>query len=300
MLTIVIPYYKIVFFEKTLLSLANQTNKNFKVVIGNDNSSENPIELINQYSKVFKIKYKKFETNLGGTNLIKQWQRCLESVDKNSWISILGDDDVLDSNVVEQFYKNKNLAEDNNTKVIRFATQKINQFGEITSSVFKHPEFEKSTDFLIRKYKHQTRSSLSEYVFKNDITANLNKVSFPLAWNSDVALVLEHSNFENVLSINDAIVSIRISDKSISGSYLFILQKNSANNQFASYIFTNLNKFTKKQQAFLIAKFENNYLNNKKNVFLGLNIAFYHLYHFEFIMLSNFLKRFTMSFFKKP
>lgn len=41
MLAIVIPYYKITFFEDTLESLAHQTDKRFKVYIGDDASPKN-------------------------------------------------------------------------------------------------------------------------------------------------------------------------------------------------------------------------------------------------------------------
>lgn len=40
MLAIVIPYYKLTFFEETLQSLANQSDKRFKVYIGDDASPE--------------------------------------------------------------------------------------------------------------------------------------------------------------------------------------------------------------------------------------------------------------------
>lgn len=42
MLAIVIPYYKINYFEETLKSLSNQTDKKFKVYIGNDASENDP------------------------------------------------------------------------------------------------------------------------------------------------------------------------------------------------------------------------------------------------------------------
>ena len=61
MLAIVIPYYKLSFFEETLKSLADQTDKRFKVYIGNDASSENPINIFNKYKPRINLKYKKFE-----------------------------------------------------------------------------------------------------------------------------------------------------------------------------------------------------------------------------------------------
>jgi hypothetical protein len=40
MLAIIIPYYKLCFFEENLQSLAAQTDKRFKVYIGDDASPE--------------------------------------------------------------------------------------------------------------------------------------------------------------------------------------------------------------------------------------------------------------------
>jgi len=40
MLAIVIPYYKRTFFEETLQSLANQTDKRFQVYVGDDTNNQ--------------------------------------------------------------------------------------------------------------------------------------------------------------------------------------------------------------------------------------------------------------------
>ena len=104
MLTIVIPYYKISFFETTLKSLSSQTNKNFKVVIGDDASPNNPLQLLEKYKDDFDFIYKRFDSNLGSMSLVNQWNRCLEINTLSQWTMILGDDDVLDPNVVQAFY----------------------------------------------------------------------------------------------------------------------------------------------------------------------------------------------------
>ena len=53
MLAIVIPYFKLTFFEATLQSLANQTDKRFKVYIGDDASPESPIFLLENEEELF-------------------------------------------------------------------------------------------------------------------------------------------------------------------------------------------------------------------------------------------------------
>ena len=95
MLAIVIPYYKHTFFEATLQSLANQTDKRFKVYIGDDASPENPSSLLEQYKESINFKYKRFNNNIGGISLVKQWERCMTMVQEEEWIIILCDDDIL-------------------------------------------------------------------------------------------------------------------------------------------------------------------------------------------------------------
>ena len=63
MIAIVVPYFKITFFEETLFSLANQSNKNFKVYIGNDASPDDPAELIDKYSSKINLKYQIYKEN---------------------------------------------------------------------------------------------------------------------------------------------------------------------------------------------------------------------------------------------
>ena len=77
MLAIVIPYYKLIFFEETLKSLSEQTNKRFRVFIGNDASPEDPSLLLEEYKDKIDFVYQIFEENLGGISLVKHWERLL-------------------------------------------------------------------------------------------------------------------------------------------------------------------------------------------------------------------------------
>ena len=90
MLAIVIPYYKLTFFEASLQSLDNQTDKRFKVYIGDDTSSENPVNLLEKYKGKFDFVYHRFEENLGGVSLVKQWERCIALSGDEEWVIILG------------------------------------------------------------------------------------------------------------------------------------------------------------------------------------------------------------------
>lgn len=216
MVAIVIPYYKLKYFEKTLQSLANQTNKNFKVYIGNDNSPENPDLLLDFYRDKIIYKYFKFNNNLGGISLTNHWKRCLEKVQDEKWIMILGDDDVLASNCIEEFYKVCEIYK-NKTNVFRFSSQVITDCGLTVSKIYIHPRFENSGDSFYKRIKGNSRSSLSEYIFSKNSYLKHQFVDYPLAWHSDDMAWLDFSDKKKIFSINEAIVFIRISNENITG-----------------------------------------------------------------------------------
>jgi len=296
MLAIIIPYYKLTFFENTLESLLNQTDKKFKVYIGDDASPDSPINILKKFEGQFDYVYHRFDENLGSSSLTKHWERCVALANGEEWVMILGDDDVLGKNVVEAFYLN--LREAKTVDVIRFASCKIDENGDVTSSVYYHPKTESSVDFLFKKKK---RNSLSEYVFKRSQIIEIGFKNFPLAWCSDILAVLEFSNFNLVHSINEAIIYIRISALSISGNQDNVRLKNLASEEFSSFIiFKKFQFFNKIQRLSIIKGYEVAIQRNRK-LKIGDSFTLFKLYikNFSLVHTSKFLRRFIISFFKR-
>ena len=235
--------------------------------ISDDASPNNPKILLDEYKKILKFTYKRFEYNLGANSLEKHWQRSLELIDNEDWVSILGDDDVLSSNYVEKFYQY--LGEINNRKidVIRFSSVVIDDADKIMSQIYTNPIYEKSTDFLERRRKGGTRSSLSEYVFRREKILNHKFINLPLAWHSDDLLVLECSSYGMVFSINDSFVLIRKGDFSISGSSNNLDLKTNASFKYYSYLLNKrVARFTEIQQNIFYTKLEGIILFNKRRL----------------------------------
>ena len=296
MIAIVIPYYKFTFLEEAVASLVNQTNKNFKLYIGNDASPQCPEALLEIYKGRLNFTYKKFETNLGGVSLVNQWNRSIEMIEDEEWIMILGDDDVLDNNVVEEFYSTINEVNFLKINVIRFASIKINSNSEVSSDPYLHPKLENSTDFFFRN----TRSSLSEYIFRKECVDSIGFKDFPLAWYSDVLGVLEFSVFEQVYSINTAMVNVRISEHSISGKKDNQLAKSKSKSLFYGYLIgLKLHFFNKDQKIKLLQQFGNSYLNDKKNIPLFLEVSKSFISNMFFKEYFKFLFKMTQVLFKK-
>lgn len=299
MLAIIIPYYKITFFEETLESLANQTDKRFKVYIGNDNSPENPLHLLEKYNNKFEFEYIKFSTNIGGKSLVKQWERCIDLVEDEQWLMILGDDDVLDKDVVKKWHLNFELFL-GKSNLIRFSTQIIDYKGKVNSKCFRHPKFENSEESFFKRFKGLTRSSLSEYIFLKEIYMKYKFKNYPLAWHSDDYAWLDFAEKKPIYTINDSSVFIRVSQESISGNINNIDLKGDADILFLKdVILEKIQRFKKKQIIDLLYGYEVSIKNNRSLFFKEwIRLLSLYLKFFRIKPIIKFFRRFFISFFK--
>lgn len=257
MVAIVIPYFKITFFEETLHSLSFQTDKRFTVYIGDDASPENPSLLLEKYRGSFDFRYHRFEKNLGGISLVQQWDRCIALTAGEEWLMILGDDDSLSPDCIADFYIHLPKIIANDCSVVRYATTLNDVVQQTISPLYTHPAVEKATDFFYRRYKNQTRSSLSEYVFKREAYIKYNFHNYDLAWYADDRAWLEFSNFGAICTINTSYLSIGLSAENISrAGYKTKIKERVKILFFKDYILNNLFKFTRNQRLDLLLHYE--------------------------------------------
>ena len=218
-LAIVIPYFKNDFFEETLLSLQQQTDKRFTVYIGDDASENHINNLINEFKKDITIKYHRFAENLGSKSLTKQWDRCIKLIGNETWVCILGDDDCLSEKFVECFYESISLLETEESNVLRFSSYRINGEGDIISNLQNNEILQSSVESFAHKFYGTKNSSLSEHIFSINVYKKYGFRDYPLAWCSDDMAWLEFSEGKNIVSCNEAYVKIRVYSRSISGSF---------------------------------------------------------------------------------
>lgn len=216
-LAIVIPYFKSKYFRQTLRSLSMQTNLNFKVYIGNDASPECPESIINEFQNILTVNYKRFENNIGSFSLTEQWGRCLAMVKDEEWFLILGDDDQLTENTVEEFYRIISDATSARHHVLRMQRQIIDERGQVLQATTSYPDHESGTDFLYKRSLNLVGSSLGEYIFRVDDYKKFGIRKYPKAFYSDNMMVLEYSRFGKLKNLDNAYALIRISPDSLSG-----------------------------------------------------------------------------------
>jgi glycosyltransferase involved in cell wall biosynthesis len=299
MIAIVIPYYKLTFFEATLESLAHQTDKRFKVYIGDDASPENPDAILDKYKRKFDFVYHRFEENLGGVSLVKQWERCISQANDEEWIMILGDDDYLEETLVEtwyahfdSFYKKTNL--------IRFATKTVNEKIGVITKVFHHPQWEHKTDSYYRRFKGFTRSSLSEHIFAKEPFLKYGFRDYPLAWHSDDRAWIDFSEDKPIYTINESVMFIRVSNISITGKSDNDDLKNRATVQFLKDLIKKQSGlFSKNQCLELLLEYEIAIKRYRRLMMFEWLLLFkFYLINFRLISFLKLIRRFLRSFFK--
>ncbi|RBN50312.1 glycosyltransferase family A protein [Flavobacterium psychrolimnae] len=297
MLAIVIPYYKLSFFEAALKSLSLQTDKQFKVYIGDDASQENPTDLLEKFRDKFEFVYHRFDSNIGQKCLVKQWGRCIALTEDEEWIMILGDDDELSENCIEDFYSNLPEIKHYDCNVVRYATIINDVVHKKLSITYTHPSLEKSTDFFYRRFTNQTRSSLSEYIFKKSAWKKHGFYNYNLAWHADDRAWLEFSEFKYIYSINSSHVIFRLSKENISRGGYKIKEKQKVTLQFYKFfIVRHLYRFSRYQRKDFLLYYEQLiYKNNKRTLFFWILLFLLFLANFYIVQSIKFTRRFLIN-----
>lgn len=231
-LAIIIPAYKSKFLRITLDSIASQTDKRFCVYIGDDNSPNNIEDIVQMYYGKFNFIYYRFDNNLGGTNLVAHWERCINLTQGEKWIWLFSDDDCMDSTCVENFYREIEYHKE--SELMRFNVDIVDKDSHIMyESVF--PPFVPSNYLFKKKLKGEVQSFAVEYIFTRDVHERMEGFqNFDLAWGSDTATWIKFGE-NGIRTIPDSRVQWRKSEYNITGkseTIYGLLRKFRASNDF--------------------------------------------------------------------
>ena len=196
-----------------LSSLANQTLRNFEIIIADDCSSDNSLAVVENFSTTFgeRLKVMKLSANSGCPGIPRNF--ALEAA-RGKYIAFMDSDDLLSETALEDFL---NVAEKFNADVVH--SEKVLAFvaddGEIESKILStQPSFvteptletfdiaERVNNFVAKKFMWQACGKLFRRKFLTD-----NKITFPaLKTFEDMIFVLKcivaAKNYVRVPAVN--------------------------------------------------------------------------------------------------
>lgn len=217
-LAIIIPAFKAKFFEDTLKSLANQTDLNFNIYIGNDCGEKEIETIVDRYKDKLNIDYKYFNTNLGSKNLTEHWKRCFEMIKNENYFILFSDDDILEKNAIEEI--NKSILSNPTIDVMHLNLKIINGVNEIIEEkqIGYYKKIISSEQFFKDLNNNKIMARMQDFIIKkSSFMKNGGFVSFPLAMYSDNATIIKNALSSGILQLESTIYWRR-SDVNISSN----------------------------------------------------------------------------------
>jgi glycosyltransferase involved in cell wall biosynthesis len=218
-LAIVIPAYKAIYLQACLESIAQQTDKRFRLYIGDDASPEALDAIILPFKQSIHLIYHRFDQNMGGNDLVGHWERCVKLTQGEPWLWLFSDDDLMDPTCVETFLNELAANHNSSKELYRFDLQVINSSGAPLWSRKPFPVRLSAVDFVDGRIQHRLHSSVVEYIFsRSKFEAVGGFQSFDLAWFSDDATWIKMMGEQGVYTLPEALVYWRFSEQNISST----------------------------------------------------------------------------------
>lgn len=231
LLSILVPAWKHEYLHEALTSIASQTDQRFSAIIFDD---AGPPEIRRIATQFPQFKYIRFDTNLGGKDLVAHWNRCLENV-HTEWAWVFSDDDVMSSNCVSEFYKGISIAP--HAAIFQFTVKQVdNNLQQIKGN--RPLKRESAEDFIRARLRSAKISCVPNYVFNWNVLREKagGFVNFPLAWNSDDATWVLLAKENGFFGLKEGEVLWRQSPSNISSSHSNSLMKFDADIQYLEWL----------------------------------------------------------------
>ena len=211
----VLPAYKASFLRQAIDSILAQTYTDFELIVVDDDSPDELFSVVGLY-KDARIRYYRNDRNIGGKDLVAQWNHSL-SFAQGDYVILASDDDVYDTEFL--FWMSALIDRFPALEVYRSSLSVIDRQGSsINDEHFEKDEILTQSAFFEIYAKGRISSGIPQFVFKREALDRIGGfVNLPLAWFSDDATVLLLSA-EGIAVSSKARLYFRYWGGSISGS----------------------------------------------------------------------------------
>ena len=210
----VLPAYKGRYLAESIKSILAQTVTDFELVIVNDCSPDDIAGIVADNSDA-RIRYFENERNIGGTDLVAQWNRCL-SYASGEYVILATDDDVYEPNFLEAFVPL--IEKYPEVGVFRARIMNVDDSGSIKYLDKCYKEYLRQEEFCFHLLQG-IQGGIPQNIFNRKmLVSNGGFVSFPLAWGSDDATILMMSK-KGIVHSQDYLVKFRWSNINISSDH---------------------------------------------------------------------------------
>lgn len=213
--SICIPAYKSQHLQACIQSILDQTVEDFELILLNDRSPQPVEEVVKGFSDP-RIRYFCNEKNVGAYHLVQNWNKCMD-LSQGEYLVIMGDDDLLEPNYLEEFLRLIERYPDLN--VYHCRSQIIDEEGNTHLLTPSCPSFETVYDSIWHRLNQLRSNYISDYIYRRE--ALIKQGGFydlPLAWGSDDITAFIASAERGIAHSNEPVFKYRSHGMSISST----------------------------------------------------------------------------------
>ena len=211
----VLPAYKATYLRESINSILNQSYTDFELIIVNDASPEDLYSIVNDYHDD-RIQYYVNEKNIGGHDLVAQWNHCITYA-TGDYLILASDDDVYHPQYLEKMDALVDKYPEVN--VFRPRVQYINSQGNILKQDIELDEYMSLIAFSHLWIHRQLLKGIPFYIFNRQALLDQGGfVNLPSAWYSDDATVMQLGR-EGIVSHSEVLFSFRNSGINITSTW---------------------------------------------------------------------------------
>lgn len=180
----VLPAFKKRYLDKAITSIVSQTFNDWELIIVDDFSPEDLQTIVKQF-KDDRISYHRNTKNIGGTDLVAQWNHCLEYA-QGDYVILAADDDIYEPTFLEEI--EKLACKYPNVDLLR---SRVLQIDEVDNPLWYDGIFEEYQSKY--KYMHDWLKGgmftcIGNYIFRRTALMKIGGfMNFPCAFGSDIA-----------------------------------------------------------------------------------------------------------------
>lgn len=208
LLSFVMPAYKPDFIEQAIESIIAQTFQDWELVVVDDCSPYDLGSIVARYDDE-RIHYQRNDVNIGGKNLVSQWNHSIQSA-KGEWVVLAADDDIYDPDFAKTVIS---LSEQYpQVDLIRSRVEQIDENGAHLWDDGTLPEFSDKDIYFVSWMDAKVFDCIGNFAFRRSALEKIGGfIDFPCAFGSDIATPVAMSK-NGVANTSEMLFKFRQSD----------------------------------------------------------------------------------------